>query len=144
MVVKLKADTKHVEHIQDFSGDPLTRVGAQSQDGKAAYVQVYLAGNMGEALANESVKAVQEIVAGLSPVGSGVASQLPPHYQGQAWRSAHPRGRYRGANGTPAAARSRDPVAAMWRSSSWRPTRWSFQMVVTTPIPYAISCLPAA
>ena len=67
MVSKLKADTKHVEHIQDFWGDPLTRVGAQSQDGKAAYVQVYLAGNMGEPLANESVKAVQEIVAGLSP-----------------------------------------------------------------------------
>jgi RND superfamily putative drug exporter len=67
MVGKLKADTKHVEHIQDFWGDPLTRVGAQSQDGKAAYVQVYLAGNMGEPLANESVKAVQELVAGLSP-----------------------------------------------------------------------------
>ncbi len=67
MIGKLKADTKHVEHIQDFWGDPLTRVGAQSQDGKAAYVQVYLAGNMGEPLANESVKAVQELVAGLSP-----------------------------------------------------------------------------
>ena len=67
MVNKLKADTTHVEHVQDFWGDPLTRVGAQSQDGKAAYVQVYLAGNMGEALANESVKAVQKLVAGLSP-----------------------------------------------------------------------------
>jgi putative drug exporter of the RND superfamily len=67
MVAKLKTDTKHVEHIQDFWGDPLTRVGAQSQDGKAAYVQVYLAGNQGEALANESVKAVQEIVTRLSP-----------------------------------------------------------------------------
>jgi putative drug exporter of the RND superfamily len=67
MVVKLKADTKHVEHVQDFWGDPLTRAGAQSKDGKAAYVQVYLAGNQGEALANESVKAVQEVVAGLSP-----------------------------------------------------------------------------
>ena len=67
MIVKLKADTKHVEHVQDFWGDPLTRAGAQSQDGKAAYVQVYLAGNQGEALANESVKAVQEVVAGLSP-----------------------------------------------------------------------------
>ncbi len=67
MVNKLKADTMHVEHVQDFWGDPLTRVGAQSQDGKAAYVQVYLAGNMGEALANESVKAVQKLVVGLSP-----------------------------------------------------------------------------
>jgi putative drug exporter of the RND superfamily len=67
MVGKLKADTNHVEHVQDFWGDPLTRVGAQSADGKAAYVQVYLAGNQGEPLANESVKAVQKVVAGLSP-----------------------------------------------------------------------------
>ena len=67
MVEKLRADTKHVQHIQDFWGDPLTRVGAQSEDGKAAYVQVYLAGNMGEALGNESVTAVQKLVAGLSP-----------------------------------------------------------------------------
>ena len=55
MVAKLEADTKYVEHVQDFWGDPLTEAGAQSNDGKAAYVQVYLAGNQGEALANESV-----------------------------------------------------------------------------------------
>jgi RND superfamily putative drug exporter len=67
MIAKLRADTKHVQHIQDFWGDPLTRAGAQSEDGKAAYVQVYLAGNMGEALGNESVTAVQKVVAGLSP-----------------------------------------------------------------------------
>jgi RND superfamily putative drug exporter len=66
MVGNLRADTKHVEHIQDFWGDPLTRAGAQSEDGKAAYVQVYLAGNMGEALGNESVSAVKKVVAGLS------------------------------------------------------------------------------
>jgi RND superfamily putative drug exporter len=66
MVGNLRADTKHVEHIQDFWGDPLTRVGAQSEDGKAAYVQVYLAGNMGEALGNESVSAVKKLVEGLS------------------------------------------------------------------------------
>ena len=67
MVAKLKADTRHVEHIQDFWGDPLTRAGAQSEDGKAAYVQVYLAGNMGEDLGNQSVIAVQKVVGGLSP-----------------------------------------------------------------------------
>ena len=67
MVYKLRADSKHVEHIQDFWGDPLTSAGAQSEDGKAAYVQVYLRGNMGEALGNESVTAVQKLVAGLSP-----------------------------------------------------------------------------
>ena len=48
LIDKLEADKKHVEHIQDFWGDPLTASGAQSADGKAAYVQVYLAGNQGE------------------------------------------------------------------------------------------------
>jgi putative drug exporter of the RND superfamily len=67
MVAKLEADTKYVEHVQDFWGDPLTESGAQSNDGKAAYVQVYLAGNQGEALANESVAEVQKLVAGLTP-----------------------------------------------------------------------------
>jgi putative drug exporter of the RND superfamily len=67
MVAKLRADSHHVEHIQDFWGDPLTRAGAQSDDGKAAYVQVYLRGNMGETLGNESVTAVQKVIAGLSP-----------------------------------------------------------------------------
>ncbi|OBG80842.1 hypothetical protein A5699_10045 [Mycobacterium sp. E802] len=67
MVDRLEADKKHVEHVQDFWGDPLTEAGAQSNDGKAAYVQVYLAGNMGESLANESVEAVQDLIAGLSP-----------------------------------------------------------------------------
>ena len=67
MVDKLEADTTHVEHVQDFWGDTLTAAGAQSNDGKATYVQVYLAGNMGEALANESVEAVQSLVDGLTP-----------------------------------------------------------------------------
>ncbi|MGW0163332.1 MMPL/RND family transporter [Mycobacterium sp. NPDC003323] len=67
MIDKLEADTTHVEHVQDFWGDPLTAAGAQSSDGKAAYVQVYLAGNQGESLANESVEATQEIVHSLTP-----------------------------------------------------------------------------
>jgi putative drug exporter of the RND superfamily len=67
MIKKLEADGKHVEHVQDFWGDPLTEAGAQSKDLKATYVQVYLAGNQGEALANESVKAVQEMVKQLKP-----------------------------------------------------------------------------
>ncbi|MDT5389553.1 MAG: putative drug exporter of the superfamily, partial [Mycobacterium sp.] len=67
MVQKLQADTKHVEHVQDFWSDPLTAAGSQSNDGKAAYVQVYLRGNQGESLANDSVEAVQDIVAGLHP-----------------------------------------------------------------------------
>jgi len=67
LIDKLRADKKHVEHIQDFWGDPLTASGAQSADGKAAYVQVYLSGNQGESIANESVQAVREIVDKSSP-----------------------------------------------------------------------------
>jgi RND superfamily putative drug exporter len=67
LIKKLEADKKHVEHIQDFWGDPLTAAGSQSADGKAAYVQLYLAGNQGESLANESVAAVRDIVAKNQP-----------------------------------------------------------------------------
>ena len=67
MVHKLSQDTKHVQHIQDFWGDPLTASGSQSADGKAAYVQVFLAGNQGNTLANESVDAVRDIVANTPP-----------------------------------------------------------------------------
>jgi RND superfamily putative drug exporter len=62
LIRKLEQDHKHVEHVQDFWGDTLTAAGSQSADGKAAYVQVNLAGNQGSALANESVGAVREIV----------------------------------------------------------------------------------
>ena len=62
LVDKLSQDTKHVEHIQNFWGDPLTAAGSQSSDGKAALVQLYLAGNQGESLANESVDSVRNIV----------------------------------------------------------------------------------
>ncbi|MCV7238865.1 MMPL/RND family transporter [Mycolicibacterium celeriflavum] len=67
LIDRLEADDAHVEHIQDFWGDPLTEAAAVSADGKAVYVQAYLAGNMGEALANESVEAVKKIVDGLPP-----------------------------------------------------------------------------
>ncbi|MEN4476432.1 MMPL family transporter, partial [Mycolicibacterium cosmeticum] len=66
MIKKLEADTKHVEHIQDMWGDPLTAAGAQSADGKATYVQVYTAGNQGESLANESIDAVKATVDGMT------------------------------------------------------------------------------
>lgn len=61
LIRKLRAD-KHVLSIQDFWGDPLTAAGAQSNDGKAVTVQLNLAGNQGEPLANESVDAVRKIV----------------------------------------------------------------------------------
>ncbi|OBG19123.1 hypothetical protein A5765_02425 [Mycolicibacterium celeriflavum] len=62
LIRQLRADTKHVNHLQDFWGDPLTAPAAESSDGKAVYVQVNLAGDQGEALANESVEAVRDIV----------------------------------------------------------------------------------
>ena len=62
MVSDLRADTTHVQHVQDFWGDTLTAKGAQSRDGKAAYVQVYIAGDQGETLANESVAAARKAI----------------------------------------------------------------------------------
>lgn len=75
IVDKLEADSAHVEHVQDFWGDPLTSTGAQSPDGKAAYVQIYTAGNQGEAKANESIKAVQDIVTSI-PAPDGVTAYV--------------------------------------------------------------------
>ncbi|MEB3983760.1 MMPL family transporter [Mycobacterium sp. 663a-19] len=67
MIRKLERDRKHVEHVQDFWGDTLTAAGSQSTDGKAAYVQLFLAGNQGSALANEGVGAVRDIVEHMQP-----------------------------------------------------------------------------
>jgi putative drug exporter of the RND superfamily len=75
IVSKLNADKKHVEHVQDFWSDPLTAAGSQSEDGKSAYVQAYLAGNMGEGLANESVEAAKQIVASV-PAPPGVKAYV--------------------------------------------------------------------
>ncbi|KPN46519.1 RND family transporter [Mycobacterium intracellulare] len=67
LVHKLQADAKHVQHVQNVWGDPLTAAGVQSRDGKAAYVQLNLAGNQGSTQGNESVKAVREIVDDSAP-----------------------------------------------------------------------------
>ncbi len=71
LIHNLRDDKKHVQHVQDFWGDPLTAAGAQSNDGKAAYVQLNLAGNQGEPLGNESVDAVRKIVAA-TPAPPGI------------------------------------------------------------------------
>ncbi|MEE6138760.1 RND family transporter [Mycobacterium sp. 050128] len=62
LVRKLRADKQHVVGVQDLWGDPLLAAGSQSNDGKAAYLQVNLAGNQGEQLANDSVDAVRGTV----------------------------------------------------------------------------------
>ncbi|ORA11294.1 RND family transporter [Mycobacterium arosiense] len=63
IIAKLRADTAHVENVQDFWSDPLTAAGSQSADGKAAYAQVFLAGAQGTTLSNNSVAAVRKIIA---------------------------------------------------------------------------------
>ena len=62
IITQLEQDPKHIQHIQDFWGDPLTAAGAQSADAKAAYVMVYLTGDQGTTTANQSVDAVRKVV----------------------------------------------------------------------------------
>ncbi len=62
IIKKLQQDPHHIQHIQDFWGDPLTAAGAQSSDAKASYVMLNLAGNQGQTLANDSVQAVRKAV----------------------------------------------------------------------------------
>ena len=62
LVDKFKADKKHVEHVHDFWGDMITAAGVQSSDGKAAYVQLNLAGDQGSTEGNHSVDAVRKII----------------------------------------------------------------------------------
>lgn len=67
LVLALQADTDHVQHVQNVWGDPLTASGVQSRDGKAAYVQLNLAGDQGSTLGNKSVDAVRQIVGSSTP-----------------------------------------------------------------------------
>ncbi len=62
LIDKFEADPKHVEHVHDFWGDMITAAGVQSSDGKAAYVQLNLAGDQGSTEGNHSVEAVREII----------------------------------------------------------------------------------
>jgi RND superfamily putative drug exporter len=62
LIRALRSDPKHVEHVQDLWGDRFTSSSVQSPDGKAAYVQLNLAGNQGTSLGDESVSAVRNLV----------------------------------------------------------------------------------
>ncbi|CRZ14454.1 MMPL/RND family transporter [Mycolicibacterium neworleansense] len=74
MVRQLKADTRHVEHVQDFWGDPLTQGAAQSVDGKATYAQVTLTANQ-DITAIKSLEAMRAIVEGI-PAPQGVKAYV--------------------------------------------------------------------
>src|SRR5271154_5565050 len=67
LIDKLSQDKTHIEHINNFWGDPLTAAGSQSADAKSAYVQLNLRGDQGSTEANVSVAAVQHIVDSVRP-----------------------------------------------------------------------------
>lgn len=75
VIKQLRADPTHIQHIQDFWGDPITAPGAQSPDGKAVYTQINLAGNQGTTLADASMKAVRDIV-NRTPAPKGVTTYV--------------------------------------------------------------------
>jgi putative drug exporter of the RND superfamily len=62
IIGQLKRDPAHIQHIQDFWGEPFTAAGVQSSDAKGAYVMLNLAGDQGTSLANESVEAVRKVL----------------------------------------------------------------------------------
>jgi RND superfamily putative drug exporter len=66
-LVQKLSDDPHVEHVENFWGDPLTAAGSQSSDSKAAYVQLNLRGDQGGTEANDSVAAVQRILDSVPP-----------------------------------------------------------------------------
>ena len=75
IIRQLKEQPEHVQHVQDFWGDPLTAGAAESADGKAAYVQMDLAGELGQAKATDSVEVVRDIV-NRTPAPPGVTTYV--------------------------------------------------------------------
>ena len=75
IIHQLQQDPQHIQHIQDFWGDPFTAAGAQSADAKGAYVMLNLAGDQGTTLANQSVDAVRQVV-DKTPAPPGVKAYL--------------------------------------------------------------------
>jgi transport protein len=67
LMQRLKQDTQHVQYVMDLWGKPITAAGAQSVDGKATYVLLRLAGDIGQIQANQSVNAVRDLVAKDTP-----------------------------------------------------------------------------
>ncbi len=67
LMQRLKQNTQHVQYVMDLWGKPITAAGAQSVDGKATYVLLRLAGDIGQIQANQSVNAVRDLVAKDTP-----------------------------------------------------------------------------
>jgi RND superfamily putative drug exporter len=64
---RFEHDTQHVQYVMDLWGKPFTAAGAQSVDGRATYVLLRLAGDIGQIQANQSVDAVRDIIAKDTP-----------------------------------------------------------------------------
>jgi len=62
LMQRLKHDTQHVQYVMDLWGKPFSAAGAQSNDGKATFVLLRLAGDIGQIQANQSVNAVRDII----------------------------------------------------------------------------------
>ncbi|HEY9304292.1 MAG TPA: MMPL family transporter, partial [Mycobacterium sp.] len=75
LIRQFQDDPTHIQHIQNFWGDPLTAGAAQSADGKAAYVQLNLTGHLGAAEGNAAAEAVRDIVA-RTPAPAGVKAYV--------------------------------------------------------------------
>src|ERR1700757_1606032 len=64
---RLLRDSKHVQSSIDLWGKPITAAGAQSVDGKATYVLLRLAGDIGQMQANELCNTVPNILSKCNP-----------------------------------------------------------------------------
>jgi putative drug exporter of the RND superfamily len=61
LVAKLQHD-KHVQYVMNLWGEGTTAAGVQSNDGKASYTLVRVAGNQGSTQSNESIDAVRDLI----------------------------------------------------------------------------------
>jgi putative drug exporter of the RND superfamily len=74
MVVKLKGD-KHVQYVMNLWGEGTTAAGVQSNDGRANYTLVRVAGDIGSTLSDESIKAVRDLISHIqTPPGLAVSA----------------------------------------------------------------------
>lgn len=72
---RINADTAHVNSAMDLWSNRQFAPANESADGKAAYVLINLAGNMGTALAMQSTQAVRDIIAD-NPPPAGITAHL--------------------------------------------------------------------
>lgn len=78
LITRLRDDAEHVLLVQDLLADPITAKQAVSQDGKAWYLPVGIAGTLGDPTAAESVQAVRDIAADAFGDGSTIVRVTGP------------------------------------------------------------------